>query len=392
MNQPNEKKMTLSWFFKWFLNSKGTTVLLISLLLFLNVLVFTKISHLFEPVVAFLTVIMLPIIISTLLYYLLKPFVSFFETKLRMSRTVAISLVFVIVIALLLWGIAVLIPAMEHQLITFAKNLPDYFKAIERQVSELLDSRQLSHYNIELQNVFNNVSDTVINYAQTISKSAVTWAGSFASTVARVAVAIMISPFILFYLLRDGDQLKGYVTQFLPPKLRVPTGRVMSKINEQLAGYVQGQVTVSIVVAILFSVMFTIIGLNYGIVLAIVAGFLNLIPYLGSFVAMIPVFILAFVAGPAMVVKCIIVFTIEQTIEGRFVTPLVIGSKLQIHPITILFVLLTAGTLFGVGGVFLAIPIYASIKVIIIEIFEWYKDVSGLYKADFIEENSDDAK
>lgn len=392
MNQPNEKKMTLSWFFKWFLNSKGTTVLLISLLLFLNVLVFTKISHLFEPVVAFLTVIMLPIIISTLLYYLLKPFVSFFETKLRMSRTVAISLVFVIVIALLLWGIAVLIPAMEHQLITFAKNLPDYLKAIERQVSELLDSRQLSHYNIELQNVFNNVSDTVINYAQTISKSAVTWAGSFASTVARVAVAIMISPFILFYLLRDGDQLKGYVTQFLPPKLRVPTGRVMSKINEQLAGYVQGQVTVSIVVAILFSVMFTIIGLNYGIVLAIVAGFLNLIPYLGSFVAMIPVFILAFVAGPAMVVKCIIVFTIEQTIEGRFVTPLVIGSKLQIHPITILFVLLTAGTLFGVGGVFLAIPIYASIKVIIIEIFEWYKDVSGLYKADFIEENSDDAK
>lgn len=392
MNQSDEKKITLSWFFKWFLNSKATIVLLISLLLFLNVFVFTKISHLFEPVIAFFTVIMLPIIISTLLYYLLKPFVDFFEYRLRMRRTVAIGLVFVIVVALLIWGGAVLVPSIEDQLVNFAKNLPDYLKDIESQISHLLNSRQLSGYNIELKNVFNNFSDTVIKYAQTLSKSAVTWAGGFASTVARVAVAIMISPFILFYLLRDGDQLKGYVAQFLPPKLRVPTRRVMSKMNEQLASYVQGQVTVSIVVAIMFSIMFTIIGLNYGIILAIVAGFLNLIPYLGSFVAMIPVFILAFVAGPEMVIKCIIVFTIEQTIEGRFVTPLVIGSKLQIHPITILFVLLTAGTLFGVWGVFLAIPIYASVKVVITEIFEWYKVVSGLYKADFMEESSDDVE
>lgn len=392
MNQSDEKKITLSWFFKWFLNSKATMVLLISLLLFLNVFVFTKISHLFEPAIAFLTVIMLPIIISALLYYLLKPFVDLFEYKLRMSRTVAISLVFVIVVVLLIWGGAVLVPSIENQLVNFAKNLPNYLKDIESQISDLLNSRQLSGYNIELQNLFNNFSDTVIKYAQTLSKSAVTWAGSFASTVARVAVAIMISPFILFYLLRDGDQLKGYVAQFLPPNLRVPTRRVMSKMNEQLASYVQGQVTVSIVVAIMFSIMFTIIGLNYGIILAIVAGFLNLIPYLGSFVAMIPVFILAFVAGPAMVIKCIIVFTIEQTIEGRFVTPLVIGSKLQIHPITILFVLLTAGTLFGVWGVFLAIPIYASVKVVITEIFEWYKVVSGLYQADFTEENSDDVE
>lgn len=392
MNQSDEKKITLSWFFKWFLNSKATIVLLISLLLFLNVFVFTKISHLFEPVIAFFTVIMLPIIISTLLYYLLKPFVDFFEYRLRVRRTVAIGLVFVIVVALLIWGGAVLVPSIEDQLVNFAKNLPDYLKDIESQISHLLNSRQLSGYNIELKNVFNNFSDTVIKYAQTLSKSAVTWAGGFASTVARVAVAIMISPFILFYLLRDGDQLKGYVAQFLPPKLRVPTRRVMSKMNEQLASYVQGQVTVSIVVAIMFSIMFTIIGLNYGIILAIVAGFLNLIPYLGSFVAMIPVFILAFVAGPEMVIKCIIVFTIEQTIEGRFVTPLVIGSKLQIHPITILFVLLTAGTLFGVWGVFLAIPIYASVKVVITEIFEWYKVVSGLYKADFMEESSDDVE
>ena len=142
----------------------------------------------------------------------------------------------------------------------------------------------------------------------------------------------------------------------------------------------------------MFAVMYSIIGLRYSVTLGIIAGFLNLVPYLGSFIAQIPVFILAAISGPTMILKVIIVFMIEQTMEGRIVSPLVLGSKLSIHPITILFVLLTAGSLFGVWGVFLAIPIYASVKVIAIEIFDWYKVVSGLYKADFIEENSEDVE
>lgn len=81
-----------------------------------------------------------------------------------------------------------------------------------------------------------------------------------------------------------------------------------------------------------------------------------------------------------MVIKVIVVFIIEQTIEGRFVSPLVLGSKLSIHPITIMFILLTAGSMFGVWGVFLGIPVYASLKVLVKEIFEWYKPVSGLYE------------
>lgn len=110
------------------------------------------------------------------------------------------------------------------------------------------------------------------------------------------------------------------------------------------------------------------------------AGFLNLIPYLGSFLAMIPAVILGLIAGPIMLIKVLVVFMIEQTIEGRFVTPLIIGSSLSIHPITILFVLLTAGQMYGVLGVLLGIPIYASIKVLVKAAFEWYKAHSGLYE------------
>lgn len=392
MKQSEDKKIAFSWFFKWFLNSKGAIILLVSFLLFLNIFLLTKISHLFKPVVDFLAVIMLPIVISALLYYLLKPFVDFFEKQFKLKRTLAIALVFIIVIALLIWGIAVLVPAVENQFSNFMLNLPAYIEDIEHQLTRLLENRELNDFTIELQKVINDLSENIISYAQRISSSFVTWAGDFASTVARVAVAILISPFILFYLLRDGDQLKGYVTQFLPPKLRQPTTRVLTKINKQLSGYVQGQVLVAVAVGIMFAVMYSIIGLRYSVILGIIAGFLNLVPYLGSFIAQIPVFILAAISGPTMILKVIIVFMIEQTMEGRIVSPLVLGSKLSIHPITILFVLLTAGSLFGVWGVFLAIPIYASVKVIAIEIFDWYKVVSGLYKADFIEENSEDVE
>ena len=135
-------------------------------------------------------------------------------------------------------------------------------------------------------------------------------------------------------------------------------------------------------IAIMFCIMFKIVGLRYGMTFGILAGFLNMIPYLGSFIAMVPVVIMGLVQGPTMLIKVLIIFVIEQTIEGRFVSPLVLGNKLSIHPITIMFILLTAGSLYGVWGVLLGIPIYASVKVIVKEIFDWYRSVSNLYQDD----------
>ncbi|MCI5870661.1 AI-2E family transporter [Streptococcus sp.] len=384
MFSQEDKKFTLSWFFKWFLNNQAVTVLMVSLLVFLNIFVLTKISFLFTPVLSFLAVIMLPVVISALLYYLLKPIVDLLE-KAGASRIVAITLVFIVLSGLLIWGVAVAVPSLVDQILTFADNLPSYLKEGEKQVNLLLKNNQFNAIRPQLENMVNNFSSKAADYAETFSKSAVNWVGNVASVVTRVAVAIMISPFILFYLLRDSGKFKERFIEYLPTKIRQPSLRVLSNMNAQLSSYVQGQVTVAIVVAILFSIMFSVIQLRYATTLAIIAGILNMVPYLGSFLAMIPAFILAMVAGPIMVVKVAVVFMIEQTIEGRFVTPLVIGSKLNIHPITILFVLLTAGSMFGVWGVFLAIPIYASVKVILSEIFTWYKAVSGLYVEDIEE-------
>lgn len=375
----DDKSFQLTWFFKWFLNNQAVTGLLVTLLLFLNILVFTKISSLFTPVLYFGAVIMLPLVMSTILYYLLEPIVTWIEKK-GLNRVVAIGLVFALVLLALLLIIAKFVPMAQQQVTSFIRNLPTYARQVERQTVSLLQDPRFASFRPQLEDLVDNLSQKAVDYAETFSRDAFSWLGNLASTIAKVAVAIIISPFILFYFLRDSQQMKAGLVSYIPTKMRPSATRILSGINEQLSGYVQGQVTVAIVVGIMFSIMFSLVGLPYAITLGVMAGVLNMIPYLGSFLAMVPVVILALVDGPLMLVKVLLVFTIEQTIEGRFVTPLVLGSKLSIHPITIMFILLMSGSMFGVWGVFLGIPIYASIKVVVKEIFDWYRQVSGLYE------------
>ncbi|HEL2309437.1 TPA: AI-2E family transporter [Streptococcus suis] len=377
--EDKHQKFSLTWFFRLFLNSQAVIFLLVTLLTFLTIFIFSKISFLFRPIGSFLEIVLLPMILTGLLYYLLNPMVDWME-KHKISRTVGISILFVLISLLIIWGLAVAIPSIQEQVTSFAQNLPSNIQKIEGQVTGLLQDERFEQFRPTALEMLNKVNDQVVAYAQKFSSSAVNWASNLISTASQIIVAILIMPFILFYLLRDGQYLNKHITQYLPTKWREPIGTVLSDVNGQLSNYVRGQVTVAIIVALMFSVMFSIIGLSYPITLGVMAGFLNLIPYLGSFLAMIPAVILGLIAGPIMLIKVLVVFMIEQTIEGRFVTPLIIGSSLSIHPITILFVLLTAGQMYGVLGVLLGIPIYASIKVLVKAAFEWYKAHSSLYE------------
>ena len=377
--EDKHQKFSLTWFFRLFLNSQAVTFLLVTLLTFLTIFIFSKISFLFRPIGSFLEIVLLPMILTGLLYYLLNPMVDWME-KHKISRTVGISILFVLISLLIIWGLAVAIPSIQEQVTSFAQNLPSNIQKIEGQVTGLLQDQRFEQFRPTALEMLNKVNDQIVAYAQKFSSSAVNWASNLISTASQIIVAILIMPFILFYLLRDGQYLNKHITQYLPTKWREPIGTVLSDVNGQLSNYVRGQVTVAIIVALMFSVMFSIIGLSYPITLGVMAGFLNLIPFLGSFLAMIPAVILGLIAGPIMLIKVLVVFMIEQTIEGRFVTPLIIGSSLSIHPITILFVLLTAGQMYGVLGVLLGIPIYASIKVLVKAAFEWYKAHSSLYE------------
>ncbi len=373
------QKKPHSWFWKWFLNNQAVTSLLVILLILLILLLFTKVSYLFEPVWQFLAIVGLPIILAGILYYLMNPTVDYLERK-GIKRIYSIFGLFVLVVGLIVWGVVVIIPKIQEQSMSFADNLPGYLTIIENKVNEILSDPIFSQVQDQIEASNEKLISSLTDIVQNLSRSTIQNLGSFFGAVATIVLAVITMPFILFYLLKDGRKLAPYFVKFLPTKMRQPSLIVLKEMNDQVSSYIRGQLTVAFAVAVMFMIGFSIIGLDYAITLGIAAGFLNLIPYLGSFLAMIPAVFLGIVGGPVLLIQVLIVFVIEQTIEGRLISPLVLGNELSIHPVTILLVLLTSGKLFGLVGVILGIPVYAAAKVVITHVFEWYTRVSSLYE------------
>lgn len=373
------QKKPHSWFWKWFLNNQAVTSLLVILLILLILLLFTKVSYLFEPVWQFLAIVGLPIILAGILYYLMNPTVDYLERK-GIKRIYSIFGLFILVVGLIVWGVVVIIPKIQEQSMSFADNLPGYLTIIENKVNEILSDPIFSQVQEQIEASNEKLISSLTDIVQNLSRSTIQNLGSFFGAVATVVLAVITMPFILFYLLKDGRKLAPYFVKFLPTKMRQPSLVVLKEMNDQVSSYIRGQLTVAFAVAVMFMIGFSIIGLDYAITLGIAAGFLNLIPYLGSFLAMIPAVFLGIVGGPVLLIQVLIVFVIEQNIEGRLISPLVLGNELSIHPVTILLVLLTSGKLFGLVGVILGIPVYAAAKVVITHVFEWYTRVSSLYE------------
>ncbi|MDR4287910.1 AI-2E family transporter, partial [Bacillus thuringiensis] len=145
------------------------------------------------------------------------------------------------------------------------------------------------------------------------------------------------------------------------------------------ASYIRGQITVAFWVGVMFTIGYIIIGLPYGLALAILAGFMNLIPYFGTPLALIPVIVISIMTSGSMLVKVLIVFAIEQTIETRILSPLVMGNKMQMHPVTTILLLIGASSVWGLWGVIFGIPIYAVLKIIVSRVYNYYRRESDIF-------------
>ncbi|MDK2780079.1 MAG: hypothetical protein PWP61_376 [Trichococcus sp.] len=368
----------LSWFEKWFLNNKFVTVLLITLLILLIILVFSKISYLLGPIGSFFSVIGFPLIMAGIFYYMLNPMVTLME-KRGIKRFVGIWIAFVFVLLLIIWGVAILIPIIRDQTIGIVREFPAYWQAIESMTIEFINYDWFTSLQEQVNEINADIFNTVSEKLNEVLSNTVSGLGSVVGLLTNAFVGIITMPIILYYLLKEGDKLPLTFLQFFPTNLRESIGELLRKINTQISQYVRGQITVAFFVGLMFVIGYAIIGMKFGIVLGILAGFLNIIPYMGSFIAMVPAVIVAIVDSPLMLAKVLLVFSIEQFIEGRVISPQVLGSNLEVHPVTIIFVLLTAGKLFGLTGFILGIPGYAVLKVLFMHIFEWYKEISGLY-------------
>jgi predicted PurR-regulated permease PerM len=179
-------------------------------------------------------------------------------------------------------------------------------------------------------------------------------------------------PFILYYLLKDGAKIREFIINLVPDQHDNQALQIMEEMDGALSAYIQGKILVSLCLGMLIFIGYQIIGVQYALLLALAATLMNVIPFVGLFIGIIPSVVVAFIDSPSMLIKVIIVVLVAQQIEANFLSPQIMGKKLDMHPLTIILLLIGVGSLSGLLGMFIAIPTYAVLKVIVSHLYRIY--------------------
>lgn len=360
-----------------FLGGKSTLfVLVLILLIGLIIFVYHQIPFVFHPLSVLFSTVVLPVILSLIGYYLLRPILRVLE-KAKIPRAWGILILILIAAGLLTLLIFLVLPTLKNEFHNLTNNFPNYFKQLTIQVDEFLRTSIFASF---YESLDINLAKFVDNLPSDLGKTLTDAVGgiavgltSFVSALTGWILSIVTVPFILFYLLKDGEKLPDVFINVLPPRMRNDAREIVKQADHQISSYIQGQILVAVCIGVMVSIGFFIIGMDYALLLGVLAMFTSIVPYLGPLIAITPAVIIAIVTSPFMILKLAVVWTIVQLIDGKFISPQIMGKSLQIHPITIIFVLLTAGSLFGVAGVILGIPAFAVLKVIVNHMFELFK-------------------
>lgn len=339
--------------------------LLISLLILLNAYVFIQFKFLTQTISDIISTVSFPLIMSLLFYYLIRPFVNLLE-KRGVSKKSSIAIVFIFVFGFIVIGISSILPTVQSQMLSISTSLPTLKDDILKKIVEFAASLKLLNED-QIEQLKLTLTYQSSSYIKLISTHSLSIANELASSISHIVLSLAISPFFVFYFLNDGNKIKHHFVRLFKVENRKKIDQLLSEIDTQVSTYVQGQITVSIVVGVMFVILFNIIKLPYATTFGIAGGILNMIPYFGSMMISLIVTLFSISISPVMTIKTLVCLVTEQTIEGRIVTPLIIGKQLDIHPITITLILISANAVFGLFGVFLAIPIYSILKLLVIE-------------------------
>lgn len=387
-----QKSEKATLFKKWFLDNRFSIVLLNILLFFLIIWIFNKISFVLNPAWVFFSAILPPLLLAVIQYYVMNPVVDWFEKKFKVPRVVTILVLFLFVLIALIWIINILVPIAQNQINSLIKNWPNIWNDAVNATQEALRDPRLHEVKGSLQNMIDNTQKTLFKSGQSTINATIGNISSAVSIITMIVMTLLTAPFILFFMLKDGHQLRPYITKFAPEHWQSSFSQLLYDINYALASYIRGQITEAFWVGVMFVVGYMIIGLPYGLALAILAGFMNLIPYFGTPLALIPVFVIAIMTSGSMVIKVLVVFLIEQAIETRILSPLVMGNKMEMHPVTTILLLIGASSVWGLWGVFFGIPIYAILKIIVSRVYNYYRRESEIFsETDAVSSTTGDA-
>ena len=329
-----------------------------------------------------LSPILTPFLISALLAYLGDPLVDRLQ-RLGLPRTVAVLVVFAGFMVLLAVTIIVLVPVIGKQITALADAMPGYLDWInttlipwlERRLDVNISTVDLAALKSTLSENFRAAGSTAANVLGYITQSGMVLVGWLLN--------LLLIPVVVFYLLRDWDRIIDAINALLPRNVEPTVSRLTRESNDMLGAFLRGQLLVMLALGTIYSSGLWLIGLNFALLIGLVAGLVSFVPYLGVIVG----FVLAAVAilfqtGDVLQVLWVaVVFSAGQTLEGMVLTPWLVGDRIGIHPVMVIFAVLAGGQLFGFFGVLLALPVASVLAVLARYAREQYIE-SDLYESD----------
>lgn len=321
-----------------------------------------------------------PFLTAFIFAYLLQPAIDANSERFKLPRSISTFSIFTLFLGCFIAITVLLVPLIYDQFATFISKIPQYKSNFETSVSSWSD---------KLNSIDPELATKVSDSAQSFVNSAFSVFASFANHIWHYTLAtinffalVALVPIILYYFLRDWPQMVKSIESLLPMRGKSKAREVFTSINSLLSAYIRGQLNICFMLTVYYIIGLNLIGIDLALLLGVLSGFLIIIPFIGAMISFLLVTIscyFTFGAGIELV-YVIALFVIGHTVEGYILAPKIIGDRIGLHPVWIIFSVFAAGTLFGFLGIMFAIPLAGIVKVIVINIIDYYKS-SKIYKS-----------
>jgi predicted PurR-regulated permease PerM len=322
--------------------------------------------------------VLLPFVIGGVLAYLLNPLV----TKLcgvglsRRLSVLSILSVFVVTFVILL---ALLSPILLREAIGLIEALPQYFTRLQNVLDPyitLLQNRFGTPSADEIQTLVKDNLGRTLQVSQTVVSEVLGGILTGGQAIIKFIVFVLLIPIVAYFMMMEWPSIHRSVDDLLPRKHADTIRGLGVQIDQKIAGFIRGQITVCLLLGFFYAIALSIAGLNYGFLIGLSTGLLTIIPYVGSTIGLVTsLSVAAFQSGGDLTYIALIggIFAVGQFTEGNFITPKLMGESVGLHPLWIIFALMAGGSLLGLLGMFLAVPVAAVISVLVIFMLDQYR-------------------
>ena len=319
-----------------------------------------------------------PFIISFIFAYLLEPLITSNCKRLNLPRNIVAIGIFTIFIVGFIVAMVALVPIIYNQIAIFIGKIPSYKVNFESGLSEFL---------VRIDSIDHTIYQKISEALQNFTNSAFSILASTANNIWSYTIAtinffaiIALVPIILYYFLIDWPKMVKTIEQILPKKGKSKIREIFSDINQLLSAYIRGQLNICFLLGFFYVLGLNLIDIDLALLLGVISGFLVIIPFVGGLISVTLMLIICYVSYGFSIklIYVLALFIIGHIIEGYILTPKIIGDKIGLHPVWIIFSIFAAGSVFGFVGVVFAIPIAGIVKILLSHLIDYYKS-SKLY-------------